>query len=70
MWSPMGHFIRFDVLLLQPGHSPAVCPRCTLGAATFDYVLTGYDGGGIARPLLPRLAQQLLDAMQELAMAE
>ena len=31
MWSPMGHFIRFDVLLLQPGHSPAVCPRCTLG---------------------------------------
>lgn len=71
MWSPMGHFIRFDVLLLQPGHSPAVCPRCTLGAATFGYVLTGYDGGDeLLGHCCLDCAQQLLDAMQELAMAE
>jgi len=67
----MGHFIRFDVLLLQPGDSPAVCPRCTLGAATFGYVLTGYDGGQELRGhCCLDCAQQLLDAMQELAMAE
>jgi len=71
MWSPMGHFIRFDVLLLQPGDSPAVCPRCTLGVATFGYVLTGYDGGQELRGhCCLDCAQQLLDAMQELAMAE
>ncbi len=67
----MGHFIRFDVLLLQPGHSPAVCPRCALGAETFGYVLTRYDGGQELRGhCCLDGAQQLLDAMQELAMAE
>src|SRR5712691_6584518 len=61
----MGHFIRFDVLLLQPGHSPAVCPRCALGAETFGYVLTRYDGGQELRGhCCLDGAQQLLDAMQ------
>jgi len=52
----MGHFIRFDVLLLQPGHSPAVCPRCTLGCGNLWIRTHGvWRRRGIARPLLPWL---------------